>query len=316
MRSYRAASQRFQARPPAAVLAMGGFTSAPPILAGRRLGARTFLHESNSIPGRANRWLSHVVDRGFVGFPSAATRLRRCGATVTGTPVRPEFRPGEVAACRSALGLDPARPVLLVMGGSQGAGGINELVMNSLPTLARVAPEWQWFHLTGSSQAEKVKHAYADNGFKAVVHPFFADMALALGAATAAISRAGASSLAELAAMRVPAVLIPYPTATDNHQFYNAHAFAITGAARLLEQREGTPEALARGLMDFMADTDARERTRQALSQWHAPQAARQIAEAMLKEAGVEGREFASAGRLQVCDTADYKSALPSRGAA
>jgi hypothetical protein len=84
----------------------------------------------------------------------------------------------------------------------------------------------------------------------------------------------------------------------------------------LLEQRDGTPDALARGLMDFMTDTDARERTRQALAQWHAPQAARQIAEAMLKEAGVEGREFASAGRLQVCDPADYKSALPSRGAA
>ena len=92
------------------------------------------------------------------------------------------------------------------------------------------------------SDAEKVTQAYAALKLKAVVHPFFAEMELALGAATAAVCRAGASSLAELAAMRVPAVLVPYPAATDNHQFHNARAFEATGAARLLEQKTATPE--------------------------------------------------------------------------
>ena len=98
--------------------------------------------------------------------------------------------------------------------------------------------------------------------------------------------------------MRVPALLIPYPSATDNHQFHNAHAFALAGAARLLEQEKATPEALLRGVTDFMEDTVARERTRQALVQWHAPQAARQIAEAMLAAAGMGVR--AASGRVRV----------------
>ncbi len=98
---------------------MGGFTSAPPLLAARRLGARVFLHESNSIPGRANRWLSWFVHRAFVGFAAAGPRLHTPKVTVTGTPVRAEFHTREAAGCRAALGLDPARPVLLVMGAAR-----------------------------------------------------------------------------------------------------------------------------------------------------------------------------------------------------
>ena len=149
IQSYRAAARLFKSRPPQAALAMGGFTSAPPILAAKRAGARTFLHESNTIPGRANRWLARVVQRAFVGFPTAAVRLHNRNVTVTGTPVRPGFEAREAGTCRVALGLDPARPVLLVMGGSQGASGINELVLQSLPLLASRMPDLQWFHLTG-----------------------------------------------------------------------------------------------------------------------------------------------------------------------
>jgi UDP-N-acetylglucosamine--N-acetylmuramyl-(pentapeptide) pyrophosphoryl-undecaprenol N-acetylglucosamine transferase len=136
IQSYRAAAKLFKSRPPQADLAMGGFTSAPPILAAKKAGARTFLHESNTIHGRANRWLSRIVRGSFVGFPTAAGRLRNRNVTITGTPVRACFHPCEAAACRLGLGLDPARPVLLVMGGSQGASGINELVLQSLPLLA------------------------------------------------------------------------------------------------------------------------------------------------------------------------------------
>jgi UDP-N-acetylglucosamine--N-acetylmuramyl-(pentapeptide) pyrophosphoryl-undecaprenol N-acetylglucosamine transferase len=96
----------FNHGPPPTALAMGGFTSAAPILAANGLGAKTFLHESNTIPGRANRWLARFVDQAFVGFDSAATQLRVRETTVTGTPVRPEFQPGDPAACRVALGLD------------------------------------------------------------------------------------------------------------------------------------------------------------------------------------------------------------------
>src|SRR5258706_10842007 len=114
-----------------------------------------------------------------------------------------------------------------------------------LPILARLAPELQLCRLAGPKDARKVQDACAAANFKADVHPFFSGMELALGAASAAISRAGASSLAELAAMRVPAVLVPYPAATDDHQLHNARAFAGTGAARLLEQEGATAEAMA-----------------------------------------------------------------------
>ncbi|MBI3192826.1 MAG: UDP-N-acetylglucosamine--N-acetylmuramyl-(pentapeptide) pyrophosphoryl-undecaprenol N-acetylglucosamine transferase, partial [Pedosphaera parvula] len=148
-KSYRLAKKLFRSRPPQAVLAMGGFTSAPPVWAGKGLGAATFFHESNAIPGRANRWLGRVVDEAFLGLSQAASYLPNTKATTTGTPVRAQFQPQDAASCRLALGLDPHRPVLLIMGGSQGATGINELVLKTLPTLAVMARDLQFLHLTG-----------------------------------------------------------------------------------------------------------------------------------------------------------------------
>jgi UDP-N-acetylglucosamine--N-acetylmuramyl-(pentapeptide) pyrophosphoryl-undecaprenol N-acetylglucosamine transferase len=304
IRSYRAAAKLFKSRPPHAALAMGGFTSAPPMLAAKRAGARTFLHESNTIPGRANRWLARVVHGAFVGFPTAAGRLHNRNVMMTGTPVRLCFQARAAADCRAELGLDQARPVLLVMGGSQGASGINELVLRSLPLLASRAPEWQWFHLTGPGDVERVRQTYSALKLRAVVHPFFAGMEVALGAATAAVSRAGASSLAELAAMRVPAVLVPYPAATDNHQFYNARAFEATGAARLLEQQSATPETLIQLLLDMVEKPAVHGKIQTALAQWHAPHAAEQIAEAMLAPAG--------AGAGQGCRADSQPAATPA----
>jgi UDP-N-acetylglucosamine--N-acetylmuramyl-(pentapeptide) pyrophosphoryl-undecaprenol N-acetylglucosamine transferase len=287
-RSYRAARRYFKSRPPQAMLAMGGFTSAPPVLAAKSLGAKTFLHESNTIPGRANRWLSRFVDTAFVGFPQAANRLRTRKTVATGTPVRPQFQPRDAATCRTALGLEANRPVVLVMGGSQGASGINEMVLSALPQLAKRALHWQWLHLAGANNSNKVKQAYAAAGVKAVVHPFLVEMDLALGAASATVSRAGASSLAEIAAMRLPSLLVPYPFAADNHQFFNAQAFAETGAARLLEQKDATSEKVSALLIELIENSSAREAMQTALIKWHAPKAAEQIAEAILQ--AVTGR--------------------------
>jgi UDP-N-acetylglucosamine--N-acetylmuramyl-(pentapeptide) pyrophosphoryl-undecaprenol N-acetylglucosamine transferase len=284
LRSWRASKTICSARRYHAALAMGGFTSAPPILAARRFGARTFLHESNTIPGRANRWLSRIVNQAFVGFPQAASRLHVRNVTVTGTPVRPQFVPPRDggAASRERLGLDPARPVLLVMGGSQGAAGINDLVLKALPLLARALPQLQLVHLTGPNHAEQVRQACASLQLKAVVHSFFAEMELALGAATVAISRAGASSLAELAAMRVPSLLIPYPAATDNHQFHNARAFEETGAARILDQKTATAQMLAGSTIELLERDADRAKMQNALAGWDRPNAADQIAESIL----------------------------------
>jgi UDP-N-acetylglucosamine--N-acetylmuramyl-(pentapeptide) pyrophosphoryl-undecaprenol N-acetylglucosamine transferase len=286
LRSYLAAKRLFRPHPPQAALAMGGFTSAPPILAARGYGARTYLHESNVIPGRANRWLSRVVDEAFVGFAAAAGRLRTKRVTTTGTPVRPQFQPRDPAACRSALGLAPAGPVVLVMGGSQGASGINQLVLRALPLFAEHRADWQWLHLTGTADLQAVKVAYAALGFRAVVRPFLSEMELALGAASAAVSRAGASSLAELAALRLPSLLIPFPQATDDHQYHNAQTFAATGAAKVLRQEAVTPMELLRIMSDMLQHRATRESMQAALARWDAPQAAARIAERILEPLG------------------------------
>ena len=276
--SWHAARKPFKSRRPDAVLAMGGFTSAPPVLAARGLGVKTFLHESNTIPGRANRWLARWVDQAFVGFQQTESRLAARQVTCTGTPVRQQFQPRDAALCRAALGLDASRPVMLVMGGSQGASGINDMILATLPMLARQAPQWQWLHLSGPEDADNVRQAYERIGLTAIVHPFLAEMELALGAATACVSRAGASSLAELAAVRLPALLIPFPAAADNHQFYNARAFEETGAAQLLEQRDATPEKVSGLMRKLVEDVAARDEMKAALVRWHAPKSAERIA--------------------------------------
>ena len=304
VKSLFAARKIFRRRKPDAVLAMGGFTSAPPVFVAKDMGVKTFLHESNTVPGRANRFLSRFVDTAFIGFPEAAAKLRAKKTLVTGTPVRPQFRWGEAtdepglagqgeaataredarptntASCRAALGLDANRPTILVVGGSQGAHGLNELVLSALPLLKD--RDWQWLHLTGAKDFENVKAAYAAHGINAVVKPFLAEMDLALAAATAAVSRAGASSLAEMAAMRLPSLLVPLPTAADNHQFFNAQAFEKTGAAGMLEQKKSPPETVAALLTELVGDETARRKIQAALAQWHAPQSAAQIAESIL----------------------------------
>ncbi len=303
-RAYRVAQAEFKRTPPAAAISMGGFTAAPAMLAAKRAGAKLFLHESNAVPGRANRWLSWLVSRAFIGFGTTAARLHASKCTLTGTPVRAEFSLGNAAgelepgqefllpapsACRETLGLEPEVPTILVMGGSQGASAINSLFLEALPMLTQGGageaagnPPLQFIHLTGVADFEKVRTAYRSAGLKAVVHPFFAQMHLVLGAATLAVSRAGASSLAEFAATRLPAVLIPYPAAMDNHQFYNAREFEQTGAACLFEQRTATAAALTALLLDLLRHPTRRERMRLALARWHSPNAASDIAGAVV----------------------------------
>jgi UDP-N-acetylglucosamine--N-acetylmuramyl-(pentapeptide) pyrophosphoryl-undecaprenol N-acetylglucosamine transferase len=287
--SYRRARKLFAQRPPAAVIGMGGFTSAPPLLAGKRARAATFLHESNTIPGRANRWLARFVSRAFVYFPDAAERLNCRAVETVGMPVRPQFAPGDAAVARLALGLDPARPTLLVTGGSQGARGVNELVTRSLPAIAAAFPELQFIHLTGHDGFETVNAAYAAAKLRAIVRPFLADMHLAMIAADAAISRSGASSLAETAAMRLPSILVPYPIAADDHQRHNALAFVNTGAALLLEQRDASPEKLL-SLLQRVFNPAEKASLQNVMAHWHQPEAAAVIADKVLAAIGATHR--------------------------
>lgn len=277
--SYRATLRVFKHHTPDAVLAMGGFTSVPPVLAGKSLGAATFLHESNSIPGRANRWLGRVVELAFLGFPSAASKLSAGETIVTGTPVRKQIQQRDEYDCRRALGLDPTRPVILVVGGSQGARGVNQIVARSLPMLGKLHKHWQWFHIAGCHDAPHLQPGYTNFGLSAIVHSFFNKMELALGAATVAISRAGASSLAELAVVRLPSLLVPYPTAMDNHQWHNAREYVTTGAACMLQEKDATPAQLTKFLAELVQDQTLRQSMQSSLAKWDRPDPAVNIAQ-------------------------------------
>jgi UDP-N-acetylglucosamine--N-acetylmuramyl-(pentapeptide) pyrophosphoryl-undecaprenol N-acetylglucosamine transferase len=284
VRSYNVATSCFAQRPPKVVLAMGGFISAPAIIAGRRFGAKTFLHESNSIPGRANRWLARCVDGAFVFFPPTAKQLATRRVETVGMPVRPQFlEPMSAESARAKMGLNPNAPVVLVMGGSQGARKVNELAVGAAPQLRAAIPNLQILHLTGSHDFEWAREQYKKLGIPAVVHAFWNDMGAALAAADIAISRSGASSMAELAARKLPAILVPYPTAADNHQFFNAQAFVQSGAARMLAQAAATPELLAADVLDLIRDPLKRAAMQTALEGWHSPSAAGDIAERILR---------------------------------
>lgn len=306
--SFRSARKLFKQRRPDAVLAMGGFTSAPPVLAGRFRGVKTFLHESNTLPGRANRWLARIVSCAFVGFEQTRPLLAARRVFVTGTPVRSHYQSHDVEACCQALGLDPMKPVVLVTGGSQGARGVNEMILTALPLLAQRGPHWQWIHLTGPGDTQKVAVAYDKLGIRAIVQPYMEQLAVAMGSATACVSRAGASSLAEIAAMRLPSLLVPFPHAADNHQFYNAQAFAKSGAARLLEQHEASPEMLTTIILDLLENNAARCAMQSALARRHAPNAAQEIAGLMMKAIGEGGLSSAGGNR----QNSQFEDANPS----
>jgi UDP-N-acetylglucosamine--N-acetylmuramyl-(pentapeptide) pyrophosphoryl-undecaprenol N-acetylglucosamine transferase len=257
-----------------AVLGMGGFTSLPPVYAGRRAGLPGFVHESNALPGRANRLTARFCTKVFVGMEAAGKHFAGRNVLVTGTPVRLELRelPPRAEAAK-AMDLDPARPVLLVTGGSQGARRLNELVAGA----ARRLPEdWQILHISGAGGEEAVRKAAEGRpGYR--VFGFCDRMAEAYAASDMVISRAGASSLTEIAHAGLPAILVPFPFAADAHQPHNARVFADAGAAELVREQDLDEDGLARRIAGILGQPETRESMARAARRLDAPDAAARV---------------------------------------
>jgi len=257
----------------ACVVLLGGYVSVPVARAARSLGVPTLLVNLDRVPGRANRWLHSRVSQ----VTSAVTTVAPFADDVLGMPVREAARPpGDRTTCCHLLGLDPARPVLVAAGASQGAGTINEL----LPRLAECVhanhPEWQWVHLTG-------RHGYAQtlSRWKQVTPEptlidFRHDMGPVWGAADLVISRAGACSVAEITYAGRPAIYLPYPRHRDQHQRHNAMPALQAGAAILIED-----------LMDADRTLDALRQTTDVL--WPGGDALTTLAAAAQARAGQHG---------------------------
>lgn len=238
---------------PDAVLGMGGFTSTAPILAGKLRRIPTFVHESNAIPGKANRLNGWLVDTVLLGFDECKQHFGKARCKVTGTPIRRSLlarvpREKALASC----GLKPGPATVLVMGGSQGAHGINEAMRQAAAQFAG-AP-LQVIHLTGPQDEEALRDAYAKAGIPAHVAAFSHEMEMLYSAADLAIARSGAASLAEISHFGLPSILIPYPHAAENHQQLNAEIFARAGAATLLREADIAGETLARVIRNLTGD--------------------------------------------------------------
>lgn len=234
--SVAAARELIRRRRPRAVLGLGGYAAGPAVVAARREGIPAAILNPDAIPGRANRRLSREAS--LVVLQWEVSRRHFPTGThceVLGCPIRRGFAQADRAASRAAFGLDAARPTLLVTGASQGARTVNEAMMRVWPEFAAAHPEWQLLHLSGSADETAVRAAYAARGAAAVVRAFTEEMPTAIAAADIVISRAGASTLAELTAVGRASILLPYPYHRDRHQHANAAVLVDAGAARLVE---------------------------------------------------------------------------------
>ena len=235
---------------PGVVLGMGGYVSFPGAVAARLRGIPLVVHEQNAVAGLANRVLARLADAVLTGFPGTLP-----GGRWVGNPVRREFTTVPPPEVRFAGRQGPLR--LLVVGGSLGAKALNEAVPAAL---AQLAPHERPVvtHQSGSAHFAALEQAYAHHGVEGRLLPFIEDMGAALAEADLVVSRAGAMTVAELAAVGVGAILVPFPHAVDDHQTANARFLVEGGAARLLPQSGLTPA----GLAELLRGLD-RERCRQ-----------------------------------------------------
>ena len=270
------------ARRPSIVIGVGGYSSGPVVLVAALRGVPTMLLEQNAVPGLTNRLLARVVRAAAVTFDSTQTFFG-AKAFVSGNPVRPEFFAASGSHQESALDDQTSVTRVLVFGGSQGAHAINVAMVEAAPGLAAGGSTLRLVHQTGERDVEMVRTGYRQAGLQADVEPFLYDMGRQLGQADVVVCRAGATTLAEMTAAGKAAVLIPLPTATDDHQRKNAEALAAAGAAEVLLQQDLTGPVLASRVMALAGDRARRERMAAAARALARPDAARVIVDRALE---------------------------------
>jgi UDP-N-acetylglucosamine--N-acetylmuramyl-(pentapeptide) pyrophosphoryl-undecaprenol N-acetylglucosamine transferase len=264
-------------RQPDVVMGVGGYSSGPVVLAAALRRIPTLVLEQNAVPGMTNRLLAPFVRAAAVSYEQTLTYFKGRGF-VTGNPVRDEF----FATSNFEVRTSKFRRVL-ILGGSQGAHAINVAMVAAAPELVRRFPGLALVHQTGDRDVAATRDGYARAGLDARAEPFFPRVAGEMAEAHLVISRAGATTLAELAAAGRPAVLIPFPGATDDHQRKNAEVVAAAGGAVVLDQRELTAENLAATVAELLGDPTRLERMAAAIRTLARRDAASRICDRMLE---------------------------------
>jgi UDP-N-acetylglucosamine--N-acetylmuramyl-(pentapeptide) pyrophosphoryl-undecaprenol N-acetylglucosamine transferase len=264
-------------RSPDLVIGVGGYSSGPVVLFASLRRIPTLLLEQNAVPGLTNRLLARAVSAAAVTFESTAGYFGR-RAIVAGNPVRPEFlsKPTR-SALRSA-----GPPRILIFGGSQGAHAINVAMVEAAPQLALHPGGLAITHQTGERDLELVRDGYRLAGLEARVEPFLFAMDREMNAADLVVCRAGATTIAELTAAGRASLLVPLPTAADDHQRKNAEVLAAAGAAEIVEQKDLTGASLAARMTALLADAARLAAMSSAAQRLARPDAARVIADQAL----------------------------------
>ncbi len=259
--------KRFQ---PDVVLGVGGYVTGPVIVAAKLLGIPVCIHEQNSIPGLANRLAGKIADVICISIP--VTKGFPLDKTVqTGNPVRENI----LSVTRKEQVRNPL--TLLVLGGSQGAHRVNMLMLEAVERLVRAGKEFNLIHQTGKADYEVVEAAYAKLGIKVEVQPFIYDMAAVYREADLAVSRAGATTLAELSSIGIPALLIPYPYAADDHQQSNSEYFAAEKGCHIYKEAELTGDVLADAIESYLSNPESLEEMGRNMKRMGTVDAAEQI---------------------------------------
>ncbi len=262
---------------PHVVCGVGGYVTGPVVAAAWLLRIPTLIHEQNSVPGLANRKLGPLADKICISLPQSENYFPAGKTVLTGNPVRRRIL--EVAASEDSgdEGL-----TLLILGGSQGAHGINTLMVEVLSSGREDLPNVRVIHQTGKNDEKMVIQAYRKTGLDARVAAFFNDMAEVYRQADLVVSRAGATTLAELAVLGKPVILIPYPFAADNHQQINGSWYAENGGAVLLAERGLTARELRATLKEILTNPDKLRQMSRGMRKLSMPDAADRIVDICL----------------------------------
>ena len=263
---------------PDIVLGVGGYVTGPVVLAAKILGIKTCIHEQNSVPGITNRILGKMVDRIYTSIPGSEKFFSAKKTVLTGNPIRQD-----ILAVAEQLNEEKTKfKTLLVLGGSQGAHRVNKLVVEALAA-AELPLGFEVIHQTGVTDEEWVRKAYGDKGVVAEVSAFIDNMSAAYARADFVVSRAGATTLAELAVTGKPVVFIPYPYAADNHQVANAQFLVEGGAAWMFQENELTAPKLQKQIEALLNDAELLEQMGKKMRTFARPGATQSIVEESLR---------------------------------
>lgn len=263
---------------PSLVLGVGGYSAGPVCLTARFMGIPTAIHEQNSYPGLTNRLLSRVVDRVFISFEESRDHLNGNSVFLTGNPVRDELFLVDRRVPERKKSF-----TILVIGGSQGATAINKRFAETLEYLNTRGRNPEVIHQTGEADYQRVVDDYRERKLRGELSPFIQDMTAAYNRADLVVSRAGATTLFELAALGKPSILIPYPYATNQHQVINARSLARMGGAEMILQSNLNTETLARVLIKYMDDPTALKKMSTHTKKMAHPNAAKVIVDHLLE---------------------------------